>query len=71
MSPEKEKAFKDHINKEVRSFKRKMIKLSIENDYPYVTAILESALRKMEKNIEDQVCDCRINEYALGSWNLK
>lgn len=69
MSPEKEKSFKDHINRETRKFKRQMIKLAIENDYPYVTAILESALNKMKKNIELGRCDCRFNEYGLISWN--
>ena len=71
MSPEKEKSFKEHINKEVRSFKKKMLQLAIENDHPYVVAILEGALRKMQENIIQGTCDCRANEYRLKGWNIK
>lgn len=69
MSPQKQKTFKNHINKQIRKFRRDLIKLAIENDHPYVMAILEATLNKMRKNIEEGRVDVRPDEYQLTGWD--
>lgn len=51
MSPEREKAIKKHLDKQIKDFKKKVFDLAMKNDYPYIESHLNSLIIEINQSI--------------------
>jgi hypothetical protein len=65
MSPEKEKAIKKHFDKKIKEFKQKALKIALENNHPYIEAILKMAIYTLQDDIKAKAADIREDEYIF------
>lgn len=51
MSPEREKEIKKHFDKKIKEFKKEVLTLALEHDYPYIESHLNSLIIEMKQSI--------------------
>lgn len=71
VSPEKEKAIRKHFDRQLRDFKKQALILALENDYPYIEALLSIALMNIEQNIKRGAADIRESEIQFYVQSLE
>lgn len=71
MSPEREKAIKKHFDKTIKEFKKKALKIALENDYPYIEGLLDRLLIHMDHNIQWSKANICPNEIKFALENLE
>jgi len=55
--PDKNEEIIKYINKRVDEFKIDLIKLSLENNHPYIDLILRTAVSDFKRHIKDHAAD--------------